>query len=301
MKVTVKGKRAKFVHQMVEQGRFENANDMVCEALSKYQSMVEDSDSAAKENLLDETFITNDILALINWIMQRSYIEEEELLRQLMAELQAQNELKKQQRKYIDRMKQAMKRARKEIAREYESIRSETGGKAIPASSLSAIRWQGRGAAALGFYSDLQEDIATHNMDDDIRMIMAEIKAMTSVKEKLREAQKKLNQWIQSEMHNHASSEDIQNEEVLQPGPASEEGDLDRTDNDHPIEASQFWLIQCGIHRLEDQIDNLSELLDLLSLSLQMTMDRRSKNFLTLSNILKKIGTTMESQVQNMK
>jgi hypothetical protein len=287
---------------MVEQGWFKNANDMVCEALSKYQSIVEDSKKAAKENLLGETFgVPLDISELVNLIMQQLSNEEEELLRQLMAELHAQNGLKKKQRKYIDRMKQAMKRARKEIAREYKSIRSETGGEALPASRLSAIRWQGKVAAALGFYSDLQDDIDTHNMDDDIRMIMAEIKAMNGAKQKLRETQKKLNQWIQSEMHNHASSEDIQNEAVLQPGPASGEGDLDRTDNDHPIEASQFWLIQCRVHRLEDQIDSLSELLDLLSLSLQMMMDRRSKNISSLSNILKKLGTTMESQVQNMK
>jgi hypothetical protein len=45
----------------------------------------------------------------------------------------------------------------------------------------------------------------------------------------------------------------------------------------------------------------MNEMSDMTSLRLQMTMDRRSQFISTLSNIMKKIGTTQETLIQNIK
>lgn len=50
-----------------------------------------------------------------------------------------------------------------------------------------------------------------------------------------------------------------------------------------------------------DQMDNMNEMSEMSSLRLQMMMDRRSKFISTLSNLMKKISTTQNTLVQNMK
>jgi hypothetical protein len=45
----------------------------------------------------------------------------------------------------------------------------------------------------------------------------------------------------------------------------------------------------------------MSEMSEMTSLRLQMTMDRRSRFIETLSNIMKKISETNDTQVQNLK
>jgi hypothetical protein len=55
---------------------------------------------------------------------------------------------------------------------------------------------------------------ATKDMDDDIRMIMEEIKAMTAAKQKMRELIKDLNRWISEEMSNQPDTEDVNLEKV---------------------------------------------------------------------------------------
>jgi hypothetical protein len=48
-------------------------------------------------------------------------------------------------------------------------------------------------------------------------------------------------------------------------------------------------------------LDGMNEMSDMTSLRLQMTMDRRSQFISTLSNIMKKIGTTQGTIIQNLK
>jgi hypothetical protein len=62
------------------------------------------------------------------------------------------------------------------------------------------------------------------------------------------------------------------------------------------------------IHSLKDLLDDLkgkldgmNELSEMTSLRLQMTMDRRSKFISTLSQMIKKISTTQDMLVQNLK
>jgi putative addiction module CopG family antidote len=59
--------------------------------------------------------------------------------------------------------------------------------------------------------------------------------------------------------------------------------------------------LDCAAAELQDKLDSLSEMSDMLSLRLQMLMDRRAKMMETLSNIMKKMGETAETLVGNMK
>ena len=52
---------------------------------------------------------------------------------------------------------------------------------------------------------------------------------------------------------------------------------------------------------LKVKLDGMNEMSEMTSLRLQMTMDRRSKFIETLSNIMKKVGTTMDTITQNLK
>ena len=60
-----------------------------------------------------------------------------------------------------------------------------------------------------------------------------------------------------------------------------------------------------GLYNLYDalanNLDSMCDLSDMTSLRLQMTMDRRSKFISTLSQIMKKISTTQDILVQNIK
>lgn len=52
---------------------------------------------------------------------------------------------------------------------------------------------------------------------------------------------------------------------------------------------------------LKGKLDSMNEMGEMTSLRLQMMMDRRSKFISTLSNIMKKISTTQDTLIQNLK
>jgi len=56
-----------------------------------------------------------------------------------------------------------------------------------------------------------------------------------------------------------------------------------------------------GLDDLKGKLDSMNELSEMTSLRLQMTMDRRSKFISTLSQMMKKISTTQDILVQNIK
>jgi hypothetical protein len=173
--------------------------------------------------------------------------------------------------------------------------------------------------------------MATKEMDDDIRMIMAEIKATNAAKQKMRDLIKELNGWISQEMAKHAGSEDIDNEKVGKPGTTSRAArpaakatappprritletkvspvihlEYVKTPVIPPLPPRNSGLTVSGLNSLLDdlkgKLDGMNEMSEMTSLRLQMTMDRRSKFIETLSNIMKKIGTTQETLVQNIK
>lgn len=162
--------------------------------------------------------------------------------------------------------------------------------------------------------------MATKDMDDDIRLIMVEIKAMNAAKQKLRDLIKELNGWISQEMSKHAGSEDIGNERVAGskiPAPPVRRMTLETKTSPvihleyvkapaiPPLPPRNPGLTVSGLKSMLDnlkgKLDGMNEMSEMTSLRLQMTMDRRSKFIETLSNIMKKTSTTQENLVQNIK
>jgi len=164
--------------------------------------------------------------------------------------------------------------------------------------------------------------MATKDMDDDIREIMAEIKAMTAAKRKLRELISELNRWISQEMSKRRESENLGLEEATgsSPGGLFEVGDNEITYNEPrpDVESPDLVAEQEVTYNLGDgeptiqslkslqddlkaKLDGMNEMSEMTSLRLQMTMDRRSKFITTLSSMMKKISTTQDILVQNIK
>jgi hypothetical protein len=174
--------------------------------------------------------------------------------------------------------------------------------------------------------------MATKDMDDDLRMIMAEIKATNAAKRKLRDQIKDLNKWISEAMGEpggRPKSSDIDNTKVSGKPPAT----AARTQPAKvpPIRSASLQTASSPVIRLEyvkapairplpprnsdvamsilkslldeikDQLDGLNELSETTSLRLQMTMDRRSKFISALSQMMKKTSTTQDILVQNIK
>jgi hypothetical protein len=162
--------------------------------------------------------------------------------------------------------------------------------------------------------------MATKDMDDDIRMIMAEIKATNAAKQKMRDLIKELNNWISQEMSKHPGSKDIDNEKVSGSKPARS---VDRraifetmsspvihleyikAPTVPPLPPRNPGLTISGLKSLlddtQESLDRLNELSEATSMRLQMTMDRRSKFIQTLSAMMKKFGETQETLAQNIK
>ena len=164
---------------------------------------------------------------------------------------------------------------------------------------------------------------AIEDMDDDIRLILAEIRAMTRAKQRLRELIRDLNQWISEEMSKFANSENIDLDKVTGESPngaLSVKGTAVEYKEPRPdIENSELVAEYTAVYDLRDAdgvtIQGLRSLLDdffvkqkavyemseMTSLRLQMTMDRRSRFISTLSQMMKKISTTQDILVQNIK
>ncbi len=162
--------------------------------------------------------------------------------------------------------------------------------------------------------------MATKDMDDDIRMIMAEIKATNAAKQKIRELIKELDAWIAQEMSKPARSGDIGDKRVAgskKPAPLPRRINLEtkaspaihleyvKTPIIPTLPPRTSGLPVSGLKSLRDDLksdlDGMNEMSEMTSLRLQMTMDRRSKFVETLSNILKKTSKTSETLVQNIK
>ena len=154
---------------------------------------------------------------------------------------------------------------------------------------------------------------ATKSEEGDLKAIMAEVKAMTNAKAKLRELINKVNRDVAAnagcddDVHKLDFSRGLGSEQAYHRAPMPV---LD------PDAESGVRLKPCDLHRgrietydelmvildgLRYQLDSMSEMLEMTSLRLQMAMDRRSKFIETLSNIMKKISATGDALVQNLK
>lgn len=209
--------------------------------------------------------------------------------------------------------------------KDFAALAKETAADRV----FSAAGISGMDAAEAAF---LVLAMATKDMDDDLRMIMAEIKAANAAKKKLRDLIEDLNDWISEAMAKaggHAKSSDIDNSKVSEKPPAT----AGRT---QPAKVAPFrsvslqkasspvihleYVMAPTIRPLpprnsdvsvsslkalldenKDRLDSLNELSEMTALRLQMTMDRRSKFVETLSQMMKKSSTTQDILIQNIK
>ena len=154
---------------------------------------------------------------------------------------------------------------------------------------------------------------ATNDQDKDLEMIMDEIKAATAAKRHLRDLIAKIRRDICANAGQKdkrtpldfstgmGSEEAYHRAQILVADPASEPC-LRSVQTDlyvgHLDEVAQ---LRCVQEDLQGQLDSMSEMSEMTSLRLQMAMDRRSKFVEALSNVMKKIDSTQETLVQNLK
>lgn len=230
----------------------------------------------------------------------------------------------------FSRLTWAERRLQPSGLRKLETMARALAPRIAAGDDFDSLRIQAEGEVAASFARLSQMDIAeaafivmimaTKDMDDDIHMIMVEIKAMNAAKQKLRELIKELNGWISQEMSKHPGSEDIDNERVA--GSKTTAYPLRRITLEtktSPVLHLEYVktpvipplpprnpgltvsVLKLLLDDLKGKLDGMNEMSEMTSLRLQMTMDRRSKIIQTLSNIIKKIGTTQETLVQNIK
>jgi hypothetical protein len=145
---------------------------------------------------------------------------------------------------------------------------------------------------------------ATQDMDKDLQAIMAEVKAMTNAKQKLRD----LINLVNKDVADHGGKPDAP---CLPPGCASLASELkglsaSTAGLQRPVRLSAparptYANLRALQGQLKQNLDSMSEMSETESLRLQMMMDRRSKFMAALSNIMKKMSDTSGSMVQNMK
>jgi len=71
--------------------------------------------------------------------------------------------------------------------------------------------------------------------------------------------------------------------------------------SDKQTEVLMVYTIGGLTEEMKKKLKSMNEMSEMTSLRLQMTMDRRSKFISTLSHIMKKISTTQDTLVQNIK
>ncbi len=193
-------------------------------------------------------------------------------------------------------------------------VRPDVAGlsQSLPASTADALSSFSEGG-------DIEELImivmmqSARDTDEDLREMMAEMKAMNEAKKRMRELIAKIRQDKATndlrdkyksalDFSSGMGSEDAYHHAPLPVVDPAAEGGVRLVPTDlHPGEivcVSHLTAIQDG---LQDKLDGMNELTEMTSLRLQMAMDRRSKFISTLSNIMKKISTTQEAVIQNLK
>jgi hypothetical protein len=241
----------------------------------------------------------------------------------------------------FSRLNWAQRRLRPSGLRKLEKMGQTLAPAVAAGSGFASLRDQAERQVAASFLGLTQMDIseaafivlsmATKDMDDDIRMIMVEIKAMNAAKQKLRDLIKELNGWISKEMSKQHGSEDIDSERAA--GSKTKASAVRPTAKATALPLRRITLetktspvihleyvkapvipplpppnsgqtvsgLKSMLDDLKGKLDGMNEMSEMTSLRLQMTMDRRSKFIETLSNIMKKIGTTQETLAQNIK
>jgi hypothetical protein len=172
--------------------------------------------------------------------------------------------------------------------------------------------------------------LAAKDMEDDIRMIMAEIRAMTQAKQKLRDQIRQLNDWISQEMSKAGGkSSDLDNvrtagaqssglvitrpampvtvcaaalEKMISPVLHLE---YVKTPDIPPLpprgSGTTVQTLKSLLYDLTGRLDCMNKISEMTSRRLWMTIDRRSKFISPLSQMMKKLSTSQDILVQNIK
>jgi hypothetical protein len=153
---------------------------------------------------------------------------------------------------------------------------------------------------------------ATQDADQDLRDIMAEVRAATNTKAQLRNLLARVQRDVAQNAgssegqltfgQDGLGSEESYHHAALPVPDAGVAGGVRVVDTDlHPGPVTTEDQLRVIRDDLRDQLDSMSAISELTSLRLQMAMDRRSKFVETLSNVMKKIDSTQETIVQNLK
>lgn len=194
----------------------------------------------------------------------------------------------------------------------------------VNASQWNALSNIGLGDADLEAVAFIVLMQATSDMDKDLKMVMAEVKAMTAAKGKLRDLISMVNKDVAKNATQAKETEGDRagqyktdaefgpgglgataggytQAEVPVPNPESPTGfDMVKTElmSTEPKNVDELKAVQT---QLKDKLDSMNEVSEMTSLRLQMIMDRRAKMISTLTNVMKKISQTQDNVVQNLK
>jgi len=172
-----------------------------------------------------------------------------------------------------------------------EDIKAKTQAYAVLGSM------NGQDIEALAFLVMMQ---AAKSAQEDLKAIMAKVKALNEQKEKLKSMIAKANQQRSISAVQLDSMKLLNNRTLaLQQGRNADSIKFVRSAgrNQQVSKAD----IDAMKDKLKSDLDSMSEMGEMESLRLQMAMDRMSKMMSTLSNLLKKISKTADDIVQNLK
>ncbi len=172
-----------------------------------------------------------------------------------------------------------------------EDIKAKTQAYAVLGSM------NGQDIEALAFLVMMQ---AAKSAQEDLKAIMAKVKAINVQKAKQRELLSKMQQQRTMTAIQLDSFKLLQNRTLaLQQGRNADSIKFVRSSgrNQQVSKAD----IDAMKDKLKSDLDSMSEMGEMESLRLQMAMDRMSKTMSTISNLLKKISKTADDIVQNLK
>jgi hypothetical protein len=171
--------------------------------------------------------------------------------------------------------------------------------------------FDGSDIEALAFVAMME---AAKSAAEDLKQIMAEVKAINAAKKRLRELIAKVNRDVVAATlacHEGRKLAYAPNglggasayHRVPIPVPDFEAATGVQTAVVNFVEGRTATHddLQAVLDDLKNRLDSMNEMSEMTSLRLQMAMDRRSKFIETLSNVMKKISDTQDSIVQNMK
>lgn len=155
---------------------------------------------------------------------------------------------------------------------------------------------------------------AAKSAQEDIRAIMAGVKAINAAKAALRDTIARVRRDVAENAGRCGAEaavrfsprglggEDAYHRlELASPDVDSQTGLRFVSTDMHPGRVADARVLEAVLAELTTRLDSMSEMGEMESLRLQMAMDRRSKMMSTLSNILKKSSETAGSIVANIK